>query len=97
MTSIDSNNPGQVQDLEGARRLDLVYELLDELHSAICAGRWQQFADFESSGQLISWLKEVSYIAQESISELEANREQATPELRILDKPIVPVAEERAE
>lgn len=97
MTSINRNVPQQDQDLESARRLRLAYELLDELHTAICEDRWRRLADFESSTQLISWLKEVSYIAQESICELEAHRPRRTPELRILEKPVVTVPEERAE
>lgn len=97
MTSKDGNKSKQRQDLESARRLDLAYDLLDELHSEICAGRWHRLADFENSAQLISWLQEVSYIAQESISELEESRQITTPDLRILEKPILPVAEERAE
>ncbi len=97
MTSMSRNVPQQNQDLESARRLHLAYELLDELHSAICEDRWRRRADFENAAQLISWLKEVSYIAQESINELEENRARKTPELRILEKPVVPVPEERAE
>ncbi|MCY4020708.1 MAG: hypothetical protein OXG39_14950 [Chloroflexi bacterium] len=97
MTSISRNLPQQDQELESARRLRQAYELLDDLHSAICEDRWRRLAVFESRAQLISWLKEVSYIAQESINELEAHRTRATPELRILEKPVVTVPEERAE
>lgn len=97
MTSNDTNRTKHLEDLDSASRLDLAYDLLDELHSQICAGRWHGFADFENSAQLVSWLQEVSYMAQESISELEANRQRTTPDLRILDKPLLPVAEERAE
>ncbi|MCY4073734.1 MAG: hypothetical protein OXG60_20770 [Chloroflexi bacterium] len=97
MTSMSDNKPEQVQDLESARPLHLAYELLDELHSAICEDRWRRHMDFESAAQLISWLKEVSYIAQESINELEENRARRKPELRILEKPVLAVPEERAE
>ncbi len=97
MTSMSGNKAQQRQDLESARRLDLAYELLDELHSAICADRWRRRADFESAAQLVSWLKEVSYIAQESVKELEAQRARRSPELRILEKPVVTVPEEKAE
>lgn len=97
MTSTSRSEPRQDRDLESARRLRLAYDLLDELHSAICEDRWRRLADFENAAQLISWLKEVSYIAQESINELEENRARRRPELRILEKPAVTVPEERAE
>lgn len=97
MMSKSRNEQQQGRDLECARPLHLTYEFLDELHSAICEDRWRRLANFESAAQLISWLQEVSYIAQESISELEANRACAAPELRILEKPVVTVPEERAE
>lgn len=97
MTSMSRSVPQQDQDLESARQPRLAYDLLDELHSAICEDRWRRFADFENAAQLISWLKEVSYIAQESINELEENRARRRPELRILEKPVVTVPEERAE
>ncbi len=97
MTSMSGNKAQQRQDLESAKTLDLAYELLDELHSAICADRWRRRADCESAAQLVSWLKEVSYIAQESVKELEAQRARRSPELRILEKPVVTVPEEKAE
>ena len=97
MTSMSRSVPQQEQDLESARRLHQAYDLLDELHSSICEDRWRRRADFESAAQLISWLKEVSYIAQESINELEESRARRTTELRILEKPAVTVPEEKAE
>ena len=97
MTSINRSVQQQDQEPDSARPLHLTYEVLDELHSAICEDRWRGIADFESASQLVRWLKEVSYIAQESINELEAHRGRATPELRILEKPRIAMPEEKAE
>lgn len=95
MTKIDSRLQTRLQLLPPANRLNLVYETLDELHSAICEGNAELPAEFENPAALMDWLREVIYTAQETIRELEQQPPASSalpaiprrrPKLIVLDK-----------
>lgn len=73
----------QIQLLPRANRLDVAYEAIDELHSAICDGSMENLNDFQSRAELLNWLRDVIYTAQETIAELESTDDQSGSMLRV--------------
>lgn len=76
----------QIQILSQGSRLDLVYETIDELHTAICEGQLEKLPEFDSPADMINWLCDVVYTAQETISELEKAQVKAEPMLRVVHR-----------
>lgn len=54
-------------------RFELLFLALDTLHDAASEGRTHQVTAL-SKDELIGWLKEIAYTANETIRELEADR-----------------------
>ena len=77
MMNLNNATQTQIQLLPRANRLDVAYETIDELHSAICDGTIENLSDFQSRAELLSWLRDVIYTAQETIAELEGTEEPA--------------------
>ena len=71
---------------QDARIRDL-YDVLDTLHSAASDGALPSVTSM-STAELVDWLRELIYTAQETIAEVEHNADKR-PEtyLRVLDKP----------
>lgn len=82
---INANQTAQtpIQFLHRGSRLDLVYETIDELHTAICEGQLEKLPEFDSPADLMNWLRDVVYTAQEAVSELEKAQVKARPMIRM--------------
>ena len=87
----------QIQLLPRSSRLDVAYETIDELHSAICEGTIENLSDFQSRTELLNWLRDVIYTAQETIAELESTDEQASTMLRVASNDPKIIVLERAD
>ena len=75
----------QIQLLPRTNRIDVAYETIDDLHSAICeGGSVDNLSDFQSRAELLNWLRDVIYTAQETITELESTDEQSGSMLRVI-------------
>lgn len=69
-------------------RLDDVLATLDDLHTAASEGTLTDFTRMNDR-EVINWLRDVIYTAQEAIDELEShdgNTQQNQPMLRIVEK-----------
>jgi len=86
MMNLNQTAPTQIQLLPRGSRLDSAYETMDELHSAICEGGLEKVPEFDSHADLINWLRDLIYTAQESISELENAQAKAGVMLRVVHK-----------
>ncbi|MBZ0301986.1 MAG: hypothetical protein K8J31_19715 [Anaerolineae bacterium] len=65
-------------------RLAGLFQSLDELHSAASEGRLRNVTAL-SDAELIGWLQELMYTAEETIAEIQAQELQApTPHLRLV-------------
>lgn len=65
-------------------RLAGLFQSLDELHSAASEGRLQNVTPL-TNAELIGWLQELMYVAEETIAEIEEQDAQpAVPHLRIV-------------
>lgn len=60
-----------------------LYDVLDQLHTAASEGTLPLVTTF-SRQEMISWLRDVVYIAQETITEMDGRAEQ--PFLKIVEK-----------
>lgn len=96
---INTNQTAQtsIQLLPRGSRLDLVYETIDELHTAICEGQLEKPPEFDSPADLMNWLRDVVYTAQETISELEKAQVKARPTLRMVRRHPKLIVLEKAE
>ena len=71
---------------QDARIRDL-YDVLDTLHSAASEGALPAVTAMNTA-ELVDWLRELIYTAQETIAEIEHTADQRPePYLRVLDKP----------
>ena len=66
-------------------RLGNLLDTLDELHTAASEGNLQQITTV-SDAELVGWLYEVMYTAQEIMSEIDNHHEQREPELTLVPK-----------
>jgi hypothetical protein len=73
----------------GIKRLEDVLDYIDQLHSAASEGEDQSLKAM-SEADVINYLREIIYTAQETLTEIEARRSHRTskqqPVLRILPK-----------
>jgi len=76
----------QIQLLPRTNRLDAVYQTIDDLHTAASEGELDTFGDFQNRQELLNWLRDVIYMAQETILEIEDDVEFEEPVLRIVEK-----------
>lgn len=73
--SITNANTNDLELIYNGDRLGDLLELLDDLHSAASENTLQQFISLGEQ-DVLGMLKELVYTAQETISEIEANRAQ---------------------
>jgi hypothetical protein len=66
-------------------RLGNLLDTLDELHTAASEGSLRQITTV-SDAELVGWLYEVMYTAQEIMAEIETHHEQREPELTLVPK-----------
>jgi hypothetical protein len=66
-------------------RLGTLLDMLDELHTAAAEGRLRQITTV-SDAELMGWLYELIYTAQETMAEIESHHEQREPELLLVPK-----------
>lgn len=71
-----------IQLLYNDARLATLFEALDELHSAASEGQLQKITGLNSV-ELVGWLREFVYTAQETIVELE-DQDGNPPNLRLV-------------
>ena len=96
MMNLNKVTQTQIQLLPRTNRLDVAYEAIDELHSAICEGNVETLNDFQSRAELLNWLRDVIYTAQESIEELENSQEEQGALLRVISNDSKLIVLERA-
>jgi hypothetical protein len=65
------------------QRLDEMLELLDQLHSITSENAAELHL---SQRELVAWLYEVIYTAQETVTELERNRQVKRSTLRLIER-----------
>ena len=66
--------------------LNQLYDVLDQLHNAASEGRTQAISRM-STDDLKGILQDIIYTAQETLTEIETQRERPAPQLRLLEKP----------
>lgn len=74
-----------LQLLYNTARLGSLLDSLDEIHSAASDGRLSEITTI-SDAELVGWLYEVIYTAQETMAEIEAHHQQCEPELTLIPK-----------
>jgi len=87
----------QIQLLPRNNRLDVAYEAIDELHSAISEGSVENVSDFQSRAELLNWLRDVIYTAQETIAEIESTDTEPSSMLRVISNDSKLIILERAD
>jgi hypothetical protein len=76
-----------IQDLYFDKRMVALLETLDQMHTAASEGRLQNVTTFTHS-EIIEWLLDVIYTAQETLDELQDGRLSMTkPRLADSDNP----------
>lgn len=83
MMNLNQTPQNQIQLLPRNNRLDVAFEALDELHTAISEGNIDNFEGFASRMELMNWLRDVIYTAQETIDELESTQPDGGNMLRV--------------
>jgi gluconate kinase len=74
------------QIIYNASRLAGLFQSLDELHTAASEGRLQHVTPLTDT-ELIGWLQELIYTAEETILEIQENpMEPAVPHLRLVQR-----------
>lgn len=91
MMNLNQTPQTQIQLLPRNNRLDVAYETIDELHTAISEGQLDNLQGFESRLDLLNWLRDVVYTAQETIDELESIQPKSGSLLRVVsnDKKLI--------
>jgi hypothetical protein len=74
-----------LQLLYNDARLGNLLDTLDELHTAASEGHLRQITTV-SDAELVGWLYELIYMAQETMAEIENHHEQREPELLLVPK-----------
>ena len=97
MMNLNNTPQTQIQLLPRANRLDVAYEAIDELHTAISEGNTERFEEFQSRAELLNWLRDVIYTAQETITELESDQDQPCTMLRVVSNESKMIVLERAD
>lgn len=64
-------------------RLAAAFELLDDLHTAASEGELDRFTPM-STNEVVGWLQEFVYTAQEALIEIEKRSVPAAPHLRLV-------------
>lgn len=64
-----------------------LFDMLDQLHSAASEGRWQMMTAM-SKRELLSFLRDLVYTAQETIGELGEADARPNVVLRLMEKPL---------
>ncbi|MCU0512373.1 MAG: hypothetical protein MUE40_07360 [Anaerolineae bacterium] len=82
---MSQNRPETMLTTCGAEHLENVLDLLDELHTAASEGTVTSLTGMNQH-ELLSLLREVVYLAQETMEEIQQNRAQKMPVLRLIDK-----------
>ncbi len=83
MMNLNQTPQTQIQLLPRNSRLDVAYETIDELHTAISEGNLDNLDGFANRLELMNWLRDVIYTAQETIDELESNQPEGGNILRV--------------
>jgi len=83
MMNLNQTPQAQIQLLPRNSRLDVAYETIDELHTAISEGNLDNLDGFASRLELMNWLRDVIYTAQETIDELESTQPTTGNILRV--------------
>lgn len=95
MMNLNNTEQTQLQLLPRNTRLDVVFETIDELHTAISEGNMESIGDLQSRAELVKWLRDVIYTAQETIIELE--NDTTASNLRVASNDSKLIVLERAE
>ena len=75
-----------LQLLYNNARLSSLFDALDELHSAASDGNLREVTPL-TNAEMIAWLRDVMYTAQETIEEIESNSDGSAEEgLRLVRK-----------
>lgn len=97
MMNLNKATQTQIQLLPRTNRLDVAYEAIDELHSAISDGSIENMSEFQSRSELLNWLRDVIYTAQETIEELENTESHPGSMLRVISNDPKLIVLERAD
>lgn len=98
MMNLNKTQKVQLQLLPRNNRLDVAYEAIDELHTAISEGNIETVSDIQSRAELVKWLRDVIYTAQETIMEIEStDRQDHHSELRVVSNDSKIIVLERAD
>lgn len=74
-----------LQLLYNDARLSALFDALDELHSAASDGNLHAVTTL-SNAEMIAWLRDLMYTAQEAIEEIQAQNVDAAEGLRLVRK-----------
>lgn len=97
MMNLNQTRQTQIQLLPRHNRLDVAYEAIDELHTAISEGNIENLNGIQSRAELVNWLRDVIYTAQETIMEIEGEAVQPCPMLRVVSNDEKLIVLERAD
>ncbi len=86
MINMNNEVKTQIQLLPRTNRLDFAYQTMDDLHSAASEGELDTFGELLNRQELLNWVRDVIYIAQETIVELESDIEYDEPILRVVEQ-----------
>jgi|GEM_PF-790324 len=87
MENPEHSSSHQIFLLSRNDRLDVAYETIDELHNAISEGNLEELKGFENREELLNWLRDIIYTAQETIEELDTSHQQTLkPKLVLVSK-----------
>jgi len=84
MMNLNNTQQTQLQLLPRDNRLDIAFETIDELHTAISEGNIETICDIQNRTELVKWLRDVIYTAQETIMELESDQDAPSSNLRVV-------------
>lgn len=73
----------ELQLLYNDVRLEDLFQVLDDLHTAASDGRLQSITTL-TNAEVLSWLSELSYTAQETIAEIHKAERKSAPHLRLV-------------
>lgn len=83
----DNRNPENETILDCRERLNEILDTLDELHSAASDHELHEMTNL-SDTELMSFLQDLIYTAQETIHEIQIRRSQQKPILLLVEKAI---------
>lgn len=73
----------ELQLLHNGNRLEDLFQVLDDIHTAASDGRLQSVTTL-TNAELMSWLYELAYTAEETIDELRKAESNTVPCLRLV-------------